>query len=227
MNKKITVIGFLILAAVFIGSVMQFNSIDGKVVNDKNDEEETNVEEGLLEEITIGYCPTMEKHVAKLSNADESINSKVFSSASNALNALKLGSIDAVIIGRTAYHDEIGPTTQEIRLRDGYTLVGNERAFIGKEELNNIQIHTYISKEKAQEQLPANANIIVHESKNEAIEEGLKQALLIPWKDYKEEYELIIPAYPGGRKVEEFRAPVVYYNNLDERHIKNIEKIKE
>ncbi len=227
MNKKTIVIGILLLAGVLVGTVLQFNSLDGRIVNYKEKSEELSGDEKQLKAITVGYCPTMGRYAKKISAENEAIKLEIFSSASVALNALELGLIDAVIIGRAAYPYEIGPRTKETRLRSGYTLVGNERALIDREELNNIEIHTYLTREKVQEQLSKDANIVTHESKDEAIETGLNKALLIPWEDYKPPYELIIPVNSDGSKVEEFRAPVVYHNKLEEGHINIIEKFKE
>jgi hypothetical protein len=52
--------------------------------------------------------------------------------------------------------------------------------------------------------------VIVHNSTDDAIKNGMDEMVLIDWSEYKDEHELIIPLDERGEKVEKFRIPIIY-----------------
>ncbi|RLA80710.1 MAG: hypothetical protein DRG33_01930 [Deltaproteobacteria bacterium] len=173
--------------------------------------------------IRLGFCPTMEKYAQQIGILDENIGLFLFGSAAGALKALNYDDIDIVFIGRIAKKNEIRANTKEIRLGEGCTLISDQKRLIDYQNLANMNIHTALYEKEAKNIISDNANIIYYKTLQEAIDNGIHEAVLINWNDYKDEYELLIPTENGG-KVELFRTPVLYFNNLDENYIHNLVK---
>lgn len=157
------------------------------------------------EEIRIGYCPTMQSVAEEFDS--EQVEPVGKSSSSEALNSLRKGEVDAVVIGRAAKNNEISDADEKFLEEEGYTLVTDKKTFVQRQELENMTIHTYLPERKANELLPG-SDIVYHENKDEAIDEGPEDAVLIKWQDYKDEELLVV--MNGREKDEAFRTPVLY-----------------
>ena len=59
---------------------------------------------------------------------------------------------------------------------------------------------------------------------NDCLDDNLNTPVIIDWNDFKDEFELLIPIYEYG-KVPQFRAPVIYYKNMDENTIHKLKAI--
>ena len=114
-----------------------------------------------------------------------------------------------------AKQKEVRSTNKRV-LNKGHTLVTNAKRFIQENELSKIKIHTAIEKNIAKQMLP-NSELIFYEITQEAISQGLDEAVLIDWNDYEDKYELLV-VMNDMKKVEKFRVPVLYSKgyNLEE-----------
>ena len=168
-------------------------------------------------EIILGYCPTMQENAEEISVANNNVVLVKQASTSDALMSLKKGSVDAVLIGRLAKQSEI-ENVNELALKNGYTLITNEKRFIQKSELQKIRIHTSLNKNIAEQILP-DIDVVYYQSTEEAVSKGLIEAVLIDWRDFKDNYELLV-IMDGNNKVKEFRIPVLYF--FDKKLLDNL-----
>ncbi len=162
--------------------------------------------------ISIGYCPTMEPYAIKLAKVLTDFNIENLGGAANALHFLQSGQIDAVLIGRKAKQREINKSIYEKILKKGITLINSTRRFINEEDLPAIQIHTALSKEIVQNTTLANNKILYYNTLYEALDsvKNEKDALLIDWDYWHDDFELLIPINTYG-KSPQFRTPILYY----------------
>lgn len=159
----------------------------------------------------LGYCPTMKNYAIEYARNNNFMAVEV-ETTSIALENLRRGNLDAVIVGRKAYRNEIIPSINEVQLEEGYTLISNEQNLIQEFELNNYIIHTYLDSSIAEKLLP-NSEIVYYENFEFALVNGISgypNAMLINWRDYSDGLELLIPMV-GINKVPEFRTPFLYY----------------
>ena len=156
------------------------------------------------EDIRLGYCPTMEPWAREYANNNNVVLIRKGSTA-EALNDLKNNRLDMALVGRLATTFERGSANETI-LRDGYTLVSNQRKIV--QELSLLTVHTAVDKTIAQEMLPL-SKIIFYETTEEAIKFGLNENVLINWNDFNDNYQLVV-VMDGNQKVEKFRIPVLY-----------------
>jgi hypothetical protein len=173
--------------------------------------------------ITLSYCPTMESYAKKI--AEDNLNvilDKDFSTAS-VLSKLKNKKIDIALVGRIADSWELD-NVKEIRLKDGYTLIGPTKNFVLESNLKDIEVHTAISESIVQEYFPELENIVYYMSVDDALTFGKNKVILIDWKDYKTGYNLIIPLYENNNKVEKYRIPTLYVNDDELIIYLNLEK---
>lgn len=165
-----------------------------------------------VESVSLGYCPTMKQIAEKIANDDENIVLVEQGSSAQALQDLNNQKIDVVLIGRKAEQNEI-QSVNERMLGQGHTLVTSSKKFIQESELANIKVYTAVEENIAKKMLP-NTEIIFFSTAQEAINKGLHEAVLIDWKDYKDEFELLV-ILKGIEKSEKFRIPVLYSKNYD------------
>jgi len=161
--------------------------------------------------LKLGYCPTMFEEALEISD-EKGMELILFSSSAEILEALKNDEIDAGLIGRLAKKIEINEEIEEEILREGYTLVSKERSMILFSNLNFFKIHTYLTESVSHTLIP-NSEIIYYDTLDEAVLEGFKrnEPVLISWEDFDDKYELFIPLDEFGRKIKNFRIPVLYY----------------
>lgn len=153
----------------------------------------------------IGYCPTMGKYLKKYSKKKnfELIN---LGSARNVLFFLDNNKIDIGVIGRQAKKSEFKGFLKRIGI--GYTLITAIKSMILNNNLKDLEIHTYLSREIIKQRYPYLKNIIYHKSLKNALKKGKIQ--LISWDDWRDDFELLIPVDKFNNKNSDFRVPHFY-----------------
>ncbi|MCD6200883.1 MAG: hypothetical protein J7K46_03655 [Bacteroidales bacterium] len=163
--------------------------------------------------VMIGYCPTMQGIAKELDkkNKNENLSFVPLGSAAEALYYLKADQIQGALIGRIAKNAEITPDTRKVNLQEeGYTIVSWQKGFIDRSSLPDLPVVTYVPESVTREILPEARQIIFVKSEKEMISHMNDHVGLIPWSDYKDKYDLLIPM-EGGDKMIRFRLPVIYY----------------
>ena len=153
----------------------------------------------------IGYCPTMEKDLKKYIK-NKNFELKNLGSARNVLSLLNKDEIDVGIIGRQAKKSEFEGVLK--RIGTGYTLITAIKSMISNEDLENLEIHTNISKEIVKQKYSYLKNIVYHNSLEDALSKGKIQ--LISWDDWNDNFELLIPVDNYNNKNPDFRVPHFY-----------------
>jgi hypothetical protein len=170
-------------------------------------------EEGML----LGYCPSMERTAQAISKYNPDVSLVRKDSTIDVLESLKGSKIDVALVGRIAKSLELPDSKQRI-LSPGYTLVGNRKRFLQREELRMLTVHTSLDKAVAQEILPE-SKLVYHDTLEDALREGMDQGVLIAWDDYRDSMELIV-VMDGELKDLAFRIPVLYSNGHDLNEIR-------
>lgn len=173
----------------------------------------------------ISYCPTMVTYIGKIEDEIDGLNFFAASSAAEALYLLRSRRMEAAIIGRMAKRVEITDSTKSYRLKDGNTLIYRQKSGISYEQLKQVEIYTYLSKASLSDVKDVFKNVTFFDSLNECLEDDLKTPVLIDWKDYRDDFELLIPMNEMG-KVPYFRAPIIYYSDEDLITKELLEKMK-
>ncbi len=162
----------------------------------------------------ISYCPTMAPYAEKIAKKFKNVELFPSSSAAEVLYMLRENAIDGALIGRVAHKREIDDRTKSYRLKEGNTLVYRQKAGISFDQLKQIEVYTYLEDENIKDIKDAFKNVVHFSSLQECLKDGLSTPVLINWKDYKDEFELLIPMDMKG-KIPYFRAPVLYYKDED------------
>jgi hypothetical protein len=165
----------------------------------------------------IGYCPTMERYAIYFE--EKGFEIKKYNSSQEVISELKKNNIDIALIGRIAKKEELNQEGCFLECSK-YTLISNKKEFIFYNDIFNREIHTYLKKETVSEILKGHENIIYHKDLDSATKD-LSKTILIEWKDYKDEYELVIPLNILGEKIETFRVPILYTNQYFLKMINN------
>ena len=175
-----------------------------------------------MSKIKIAYCPTMEKYANVIGSKVADIDLINANSAAQVLAMLKENLVDIVLIGRTAKSWEINNHIDFLRLKNGYTLIYKQKMGIYYADLKQVEINTYINREKIKDIAHLFKKINFFTNFDDCLKNGLDIPILIDWKDFRDEFELLIPMDENG-KVAYFRAPVLYYNrNVNNQLIKNL-----
>ncbi len=199
MKKILLCFVILIILLVFIYS---FNN------NNNNNEEK---------KILLGYCPTMKEVASKIALNNNNINIVEYQSTIDVLNLLNKNEIDIALVGRIAKSSELKENFSELMLDNGFTLVNQNKNIIYYRNLNNIKIHTYLNEKEVKEFLGNVDNVVFYEKIEDINQEHVR---LIDWKDYNDNYELIVVIDEDNLKIEKFRIPVLYsYNSLNDLKI--------
>jgi hypothetical protein len=195
---------FLLIIIFFLIIKINFNN------NFKLNINETNI-------LTLGYCPTMKEYAENIVLNNPNIKILEVPSSELVFIGLKERNLDIGLTGRLAKSTELN-NPEEIYLKTGYTLITKIKSFIDKKDLKQIIIHTALKQDIAEKLLPENT-IIYYNNYNEALT-GINEAVLINWKDFKDNYELLV-VMDGNIKVKDFRIPVLYSinNNLSKLNL--------
>ena len=161
-----------------------------------------------IEVVKMGYCPTMSLFAEEIASNNGNVVLIEGANAAEVLKDLSKGKINLALIGRMAKNFE-AKGAEHLFLGEGYTLVGNKKRLVTMQELAESRVHTYVD-EKLVRKLVPNSQIIFYNNIEDAIEAGISEVVLIDWKEFSDEHELVIPVYSDGRKVEHFRMPVLY-----------------
>ncbi len=181
------------------------------------------VRDGITSEektLTVGYCPTMSFFAERIADRNDNVKATMYTETADTLQKIHSGVIDIALVGRIAKADEAGDA-HEMRISNGYTLIGSSKRFIHEEELGDMEIHTALPKNEIESFVPEAKNIVYHSSLQEAIASGMNNAVLINWDDYDGTYELVIP-HNDNRKVMKFRIPVMYSVTYDEEQMRRL-----
>ncbi len=173
---------------------------------------------------SIAYCPTMEPYIVKIQEHIPEVNFISMPSAGMVLSKLKQRTINGVIIGRPAYSYELNPDTNFVRFRDGYTLVYQSKMAIEESKLKELKIVTYLKREEIKAYLPLFKSIEFLSSLQACLSFNLVTPVLIDFKDFSDDFELLIPLNRYGKNPL-FRAPVLYHNHIDNALIERMAKI--
>jgi len=160
------------------------------------------------EEIRLAYCPTMESFANDLQQKNPHLILVKTVSSADALSLLAQGDVTVVLIGRLAKEEELQTDIHQKILGGGYTLISKEKSFIDLSELSSITVHTAVKQSIAEGLLPFTP-IEYYSSTTEAVSEGLTDAVLIHWDEFRDEYALLV-VLDGQLKAEQFRIPVLY-----------------
>ena len=197
-----------VLAILLLVIFLYFVYFDNTIDNTAN--------EYLNETLILGFCPTMKDEAINLQSKNSNIKLKQYPSTLNVLEDLNSGKIDIALVGRVAQSTELKEGFYEHRLDEGFTLITSKKSGILYNQLSNIRIHTYLKEEDIKTLFDDTQNIVYHESIEDAIKIGINEAVLIDWKDYKDEYELLVPIDENNNKIRGFRIPVLYsYKNTN------------
>ncbi len=171
----------------------------------------------------IAYCPTMEPFAEKIRKKSKKVEMIPMGSAAQVLSMLRNGDIDGVLIGRYAKKRELDSSTKRHIFHEGYTLIHSMKQGIDVKQLKRIPIKTYIAKNKIKHIMPLLGEVEFFDSFENCLAGGWDTPVLIDWKDYRDEFELLIPMNSFG-KIPVFRAPVLYYKDIDSEIINQMKK---
>ncbi len=173
--------------------------------------------------IKIAYCPTMQPYADLISKNVKEVEMLEGNAAASVLAALRTGQVDGVLIGRNAKEYEIDEETHFARLKKGITLVYMQKAMVDENQLSTIPVKTYLEKDKVGDMIQYFQSVDWRDSFEDCFKDGLDIPALIDWDDYRDNFELLIPVNRFG-KTPVFRAPVIYYKNINESTIEKIGK---
>ena len=178
-----------------------------------------------MSKIKIAYCPTMKKYANTINSKITDIDFIGANSAAQVLAMLRESIVNIVLIGRTAKSFEINDNIDFLRLKNGYTLIYKEKTGIYYSDLKQVDLNTYISREKIKDIVHLFKKINFFTNFDNCLKNGLDTPILIDWQDFKDQFELLIPMDENG-KVAYFRAPVLYYNrNVNNQLIRNLQNV--
>jgi len=95
---------------------------------------------------------------------------------------------------------------------------------VGSDRLSEIPVITYLSESDLGDLKNQFTKISFVSSLDECLTDNLETPVLIDWRDYRDEFELLIPMEAKG-KDPRFRAPVLYYKNLSNDVLNKITNI--
>ncbi len=174
-----------------------------------------------MNKTTIAYCPTMEPFAETLVKVVKNVETIDAGSAAQALQMLRGNYVDSVLIGRVAKKIELSNDSKELRLRNGVTLIYKMKTGINSNGLSNIPVRTYLSESELGELKNQFSQILFEPTLEDCFVDSMETPALIDWRDYRDEFELLIPMTETG-KDPRFRAPVLYYKDLSDEILSEI-----
>jgi hypothetical protein len=175
-----------------------------------NNNENNEINDKINETFILGFCPTMEEYAQEISLKNDNIEIKKYLSTIDVLNDLNKNKIDIALVGRVAKQNELKIEYNELRLRNGFTLVSSKKKMIYYNQLGELKIHTYIDKQKVDDFLGEDYDVVFYDNIEQLNSVNFQEVFLIDWKDYNDNYELLIPVDENNKKIEKFRIPVLY-----------------
>jgi len=165
-----------------------------------------------ISEISIGYCPTMAPYVQNLAETYTNLTLTRFDNSARALQALQAGQVQAVLIGRIAWQNELSESLRLVRLADGLTLIARQPGFIAYEDLSRLNILTTERESAAQSLLPDEAVVTYYSDFDQMMADlDASAGVLLRWSQVTPVDSLLTPVYGTGNKMPSFRSPHFYY----------------
>ncbi len=180
--------------------------------------------------VPIGITPVIRPYISQ----DETFfEFHLFQDDDQAIRALQREFVDGIIIDRRLYPGTYPDTWREVVLIDGLTLVKfKEEAVIRYDDLAHVRINTYVEDEGVEEilkeLLPDPDVVFFHGDINRTSSFALAndEPMLIKWSDFdKMEFKLLIPVDENHRRIQKFRTPVLYYDNLTDEELAVLRRI--
>lgn len=173
-----------------------------------------------LFEIQIGYCPTMQAFMNDLAERHPEVRIVEFPNSSAALEALRSGSVHAVVIGRIAWEGEIADDVRLVRVEDGLTLIAAQQGVILYENLRLVPILTIEAASEVENLLPEGTTVRYFQNFDEMASELTGSvAVLLRWSQVVSGHNLLIPVDELGDKISSFRSPHLYYSDDDHQFL--------
>ena len=181
--------------------------------------------------VPIGIIPPIRWY---LSQSETFFEFHLFPDEEQAVKALERGFVDGIIIDRRLYPGEYPESWNELILIDGLTLVKfRGEAVIRYEDLEHVRINTYLEEEGIEEEikklLPDPDVVFFHGDINRASSFALAndEPVLIRWSDMHvmDGFRLLIPVDENHRRIQKFRTPVLYFDNLTDEEVSILKKI--
>jgi hypothetical protein len=176
-----------------------------------NPQPDQNIQQPPLE-IRMGYCPTMEPYVQSLAEAHQYVIPVLYDNSAAAMQALQTGTVQAILIGRTAWSHELTADLRLLLMADGLTLIVQQPGFIRYEDVPKIRILTHEDPAAVQSLIPIQTNVVFYEDFEQMISDmDASAAVLLRWSQVSPMDNLLIPVDPSGLKTPGFRSPHLYY----------------
>ncbi len=181
--------------------------------------------------VPIGIIPPMRWYIKENETFFEF---HLLADEDQAIKALERKFVDGIIIDRRLYLESYPGEWKELILIDGLTLVKfRSEAVIRYEDLEHVRINTYIEEEgienEIKELLPDPEVVFFHGDINRASSFALAndEPVLIRWSDMHlmEGFRLLIPVDENHRRIQKFRTPVLYFDNLTDEEVKILRNI--
>lgn len=161
--------------------------------------------------LRIGYCPTMQDEVIQISGKYSFVELIKYDSSAKAIQSLQAKEIDAVLVGRKPFSQEISSDLMFHQLKPGATLVSQKQGYILYEEISKITIHTSLAPEEADKMLPKGTHIIYYQDNDPPSTQGQNLLILKDWDQVENDDQLVIPVNGQGEKIRIFRTPFLLY----------------
>ena len=163
-------------------------------------------------EIKMGYCPTMDPYVQSLAESHQNVMPVLYDNSAAAMQALQAGTVQAILIGRTAWAHELTEDLRLLLMADGLTLIVQQPGFIRYEDLPRIRIFTHDDPAAVQSLIPIQTNMVFYDDFEQMLTDmDASVAVLLRWSQVSPTDNLLIPVDPSGLKIPGFRSPHLYY----------------
>ncbi len=180
--------------------------------------------------VPLGIIPPARPYIAE---AETFFEFQMFPDVDQAVKALERKVVDGIIIDRRLYPSEIPPEWKEVILIDSFTLVKfKDEAVIRYEDLSHVRVNAYVEDEGIEEilkeLLPDPDMVFFHGDLERACSFAFAndEPVLIRWSDFhRMNFKLLIPVDENHRRIQKFRTPVLYYDNLTDEEVKILRDI--
>jgi hypothetical protein len=199
-----------VLVVVSLSGTESMATPTGAAVSVGTDQKPSNPD--FTKNIILTYCPTMEPIAQRIAGINSNIILAKKGSASEVFKSLRSGEVELGLVGRLAKYSELQPAYVK-QLGEGHTLVSSSKKFVDRRKLTGMEVHTALDRDIVESYIQ-DSQIIYYTSSEEAVFNGLAEAVLIDWEDYEDSMELVVVMDSGG-KAEEFRLPVLYSMDYD------------
>jgi hypothetical protein len=192
-------------------AAMVFSLIVLTIILGCNPQPEQNIQQPPPE-IRMGYCPTMHPYVQSLAESHQNVIPVLYDNSAAAMQALQAGTVQAILIGRTAWAHELIADLRLLLMDDGLTLIVQQPGVICYEDVPKIRILTHEDPTAVQSLIPIHTNVVFYDDFEQMISDmDASAAVLLRWSQVSPTDNLLIPVDPSGLKTPDFRSPHLYY----------------